>query len=150
MTGIQDNAVWESGWGTGLNLKISGHNDATGDSDSFQIANNAATSAQKNGWSGAWYHVSPLVYDQWVCFTIHVYWSTGSTGYFEVYENGKLVTLTGLSYTFSGTRASGPNYGVQNQMDSEFDVYRDPQIFPNLMYFDSLKIGDTYAVVQPG
>jgi hypothetical protein len=149
-TGIQDNALWESGWGTGLNFRISGHNDNSGDSDSFQFANSQGTAAQKNGWSAAWYHVAPIVYDQWTCFTIHVFWSTGSTGFFEIYENGHLLTLTGVSYPFSGTRVSAPNFGVPNQMDSEFDLYRDPQTYPNLLYFDSLKIGDTYAIVQPG
>jgi hypothetical protein len=146
-----NNALWETGWGTSLNLKTSQANDGTGDSNSFQIANAAATSAQKNGWSSAWYHISPILYDQWVNFTIHVYWTNDSTGYFEVYENGKLMTLTGLSVpSFSGTRVNGPNYGVANQMDSEFDWYRGASDLPSLLYLDDLKIGDTYAVVQPG
>ena len=38
---------------------------------------------------------------------------------------------------------------VANQMVSEFDFYRDAIDQPGLLYFDDLKIGDTYAVVQP-
>ena len=145
-----NNALWETGWGSSLNLKMSQANDSTGDSNSFQIASTAATAAQKNGWSAAWYHISPIVYDQWVNFTIHVYWATDSTGYFEVYENGKLMTLTGLSDpSFRGTRVNGPNYGIASQMVSEFDFYRGALDQPSLLYFDDLKIGDTYDVVQP-
>ena len=146
-----NNAIWEIGWGTSLMLKTSEDGSSSGDSNSFQIANGAATSPQKNGWSSAYYHLSPIVFDQWVHFTIHVYWAIDSTGYFEVYENGKLMTLTGLSNpSFSSTRVNGPNYGVPDQMYSEFDWYRGPLNVPSLLYLDNLKIGDTYNVVQPG
>lgn len=143
-----NNALWETGWGTSLNLKMSTSNDPTGDSSSFQIADGANP---QNGWSSAWYHIAPILYDQWVNFTIHVYWAADATGYFEVYENGQLVTLKGLSDpSFSGTRAYGPTYGVASQMVSEFDWYRSNAAnYPNLLYLDDLKIGDTYAVVQP-
>ena len=148
---MYDNAVWETGWGTSLSLKTT---DAVGDGgtpNSFEIANGAATSGQMNGWSSAYYRIAPIAYDQWVNFTIHVYWATDSTGYFEVYENGKLMTLTGDSVpSFSGTRVNGPNYGVSNQMVSEFDWYRGPSDLPSLLYLDNLKIGDTYSGVQPG
>ena len=148
---MYDNAVWETGWGTSLSLKTT---DAVGDGgtpNSFEIANGAATSGQMNGWSSAYYRIAPIAYDQWVNFTIHVYWATDSTGYFEVYENGKLMTLTGDSVpSFSGTRVNGPNYGVSNQMVSEFDWYRGPSDLPSLLYLDNLKIGDTFSGVQPG
>jgi polysaccharide lyase-like protein/predicted actin-binding protein len=142
-----NNAVWEVGWGTSLSLKTNGTN---GDNQ-FNIANGAATTAQKNGWSSAYYNIGPILYDQWVNFTIHVFWATDSTGYFEVYENGALKTLTGDSVpSFSGTRVNGPNFGVSNQMVSEYDWYRGSSDLPSLLYLDDLKIGDTYAVVQPG
>jgi hypothetical protein len=142
---VNNNAIWQTGWGTSLSLKLNDQN--TGN---FEIADSAATSAQKNGWSGAYYTIGPILYDQWVDFTIHVFWSTGSSGYFEVYENGVLQTLKGLSVkTFSGTRVNGPNYGVASQMDSEYDWYRVANSVPSLLYLDDLKIGDTYAVVQP-
>jgi hypothetical protein len=142
-----DNAVWQTGWGTSLALKM---NDPDG-SNSFTFADEAATSAQKNGWAAAYYRVGPLIYDQWVNFAIHVFWSTSTSGYFEVYENGRLMTLTGYSVpSFSGQRVSGPNFGVASQMDSEFDFYRSCSCtFPSLIYLDSLKIGDTQAIVQP-
>lgn len=144
-----NNAIWQTGWGTSLNLKTSADNDPTGDSNAFQIADAAHP---QNGWSAAWYHIGPILYDQWVDFTIHVYWATDTTGYFEVYENGHLVTLTGLSdRSFRGTRATGPTFGVASQMVSEFDWYRSAaQNVPNLLYLDDLKIGTTYAIVQPG
>jgi hypothetical protein len=142
-----NNAVWEVGWGTSLNLKMSAYDDATGDNASFQIANGANP---ENGWPSAWYHIGPILFDQWVDFTIHVYWATDSTGYFEVYENGQLITLTGLSNpSFSGARVYSPNFGVANQMVSEFDFYRDPKSYPNLLYLDDLKVGDSFAIVQP-
>lgn len=143
----EDYALWETGWGTSLNLKMSSYNDATGDYTAFQIANGANP---QNGWAAAWYHISPILFDQWVNFTIHVYWATDSTGYFEVYENGQLMTLQGLSNPdFTGTRAYGPTYGAASQMVSEYDWYRGAQSYPNLLYLDDLKIGDTYAIVQP-
>jgi hypothetical protein len=145
-----NNAIWQTGWGTSLSLKSTGANDDTGCANCFEIANEAATSAQKNGWSGAYYWIGPVTYDRWINFTIHVYWATDGTGYFEVYENGALMTLHGLSdKSFSGTRVNGPNYGVANQMVSEFDWYRQSGALPSLLYLDDLKIGSTYGVVQP-
>ncbi len=141
----QNNAIWQTGWGTSLALKTSGYNDATHDNSAFQIANAANP---QDGWT-AWYHIGPILYDQWVDFTIHVYWATDSTGYFEVYENGSLVTLQLINHSWSGTRAYGPTYGVTSQMVSEYDWYRNTQSYPNLLYLDDLKYGDTYAIVQP-
>jgi hypothetical protein len=145
-----NDAIWQTGWGTSLNLKSTGVNDDTGCANCFEIANSAATSTQKNGWSSAYYRIGPVTYDRWVNFTIHVYWATDGTGYFEVYENGALMTLTGLSVpSFSGTRVNGPNYGVASQMVSEYDWYRGAIGSPNLLYLDDLKIGDSYGIVQP-
>jgi hypothetical protein len=143
----QNNAIWQTGWGTSLSLKTSPHNSDTGDNTAFQIADRANP---QNGWSAAWFHIGPILFDQWVDFTIHVHWASDSTGFFEVYENGHLVTLRGLSDPrFTGTRAYGPTYGVAAQMVSEFDWYRASQSYPNLLYLDDLKIGDSFAIVQP-
>jgi hypothetical protein len=135
LNNLLDFAVWQAGAGTAVNLQMQG----TG----FVLS----TVTNQAGSSFAWDNIdsSGLVLDQWIDFTIHVVWSRTNTGSVTVWMNGaQRLSLSNIQ-TMSSVMSDTNGYFVY----SEYDWYREPQSVPSLLYMDQIKIGTTYAVVQP-
>lgn len=113
---------------------------------------NAVTNPNQKVWQDS----GPVVRDTWYKFTLLIRWAT-SGGYFELWKNGvhqilnatRAGTLSNSNFRWNGPTLKGDQsngiqfYGAQNYRSGGaslgFVTY----------YFDAVKAGSTYAIVQP-
>jgi hypothetical protein len=102
-----------------------------------------------NGISGTERWSEALQRGQWYDFTFHVKFSRDrSVGYIEFWKNGVRQTFGGQSRVYTNTL---PTTNVPYCGNLQLaNYYRYEQTGSQTIYYDEVKVGTSYAVVQPG
>lgn len=141
---------------SGFALVTQWHGDPFSGSPSFQLdcggSGTQGRLAMRRGVTGTdvtiWLDTGLPPRDAWMDFTYRIKWSYGSDGFFEMYRNGNILTLTNGTTRWNGATlksdmTNGVNFYCAN--------YRNAGSVPGFVtyYFDAVKVGNTFAIVQP-
>lgn len=101
-----------------------------------------ATSTGQPIWNGP-----AIPKDQWLDFTLRIFWSKSTSGYVEVWYGGVKQTLVNGTQRVTHQNVKSSQVSIKPYITN----YRAVNATPGdvTYYFDSYKIGSSFAIVQP-